>query len=334
MPALRSRLCTRRTPPAASTSTWSRDDRRRNSLERGLGQGPRDWRRGRRHRARRPARRSFLEFLQLCLRDRPVHAPMPPSFPLLLDMQPAEHVASRHWRTLALLTPAVRPHTSQTSRSIDRVRRETTPVVWVRERRPRARLNSSRRLVRSRGARARASAVVSVARGPRGWRGPSALPALARRRLRRPRSGRRGASAGVPAARATPLARWLAPRRFLASGRTRRRRRRGRGTGGSTAAAVAAAALRRPRRARARRRPRRPRRCPALRRPRRPRLRLRLPRGGSRGASAGVPAARPTPLARGLAPRRLLPSGRSRRRRRHGGATRGSPAAAAAAAPR
>eukprot|EP00959_Pyramimonas_sp_CCMP1952_P382280 8010464-Pyramimonas_sp.AAC.3 len=72
---------------------------------------------------------------------------------------------------MALRTHALPPNTSETSRSIDRVRREATPLLGVRKRRPRARLNSSRRLVRGRGAGARASVVASVARSARGWRG-------------------------------------------------------------------------------------------------------------------------------------------------------------------
>ena len=254
--ALQGRPCTRRTPPPASASRPSicwRGDRRRSSRGRSLRQSCGLARRGRGRGARRLARHP-LEFLQLGLRDLTVHAPMPPFFPLLTEMSRAEHVAARRWRSRALRAQAVPPSTSQTFLGVHRAWRETTPL-GVRGQRPRAWLDSSRRPVRGRGARGPASVVVvTVARAAPSWRGPPALRAPARRRLRLPRSVRRGANARGPAARPMPLARGLAVRLLLPRGRSRRRRRRSRGTGGSTAAAAAAAprtaaaAGRRPRR--------------------------------------------------------------------------------------
>ena len=255
--ALQGRPCTRRTPPPASASRPSicwRGDRRRRSRGRSLRQSCGLARRVRGRGARRLARHP-LEFLQLGLRDLTVHAPMPPFFPLLTEMSRAEHVAARRWRSRALRAQAVPPSTSQTFLGVHRAWRETTPL-GVRGQRPRAWLDSSRRRVRGRNARGRASVVVLVARAVRSWRGQLALPAPARRRLRLPRSaGLPVASARLPATRPTPLGRWLAPRRLLPGGRTGRRRRRGRGAGGSAAAAATAA----PRRPRG---PRRPRRAP------------------------------------------------------------------------
>ncbi len=268
----------RATPSASRPYTCSRGARRRSSRGRSPGQNPRLERRGRGSRAQRLGR-GLAEFLQLFLRDEPVHAPVPTSFPLLIEMNLAEHVASQDRHARALRTQAVPPSTSPTFRWIDRVRREATPLLGVRKRRPRARLHSSRRLVRGRVASARDSVgidvVVTVARSALNWRRPTALPALARRRLRRPRSGRGRASARVPAARPTPLARWLAPRRLLPGGRTRRRRRRGRGTGGSTAAAAAAR--------------RRPRRAPACMPERRTRRSRRRARGSGTSTAACAP---------------------------------------------
>lgn len=264
--ALRAVLCTRRSPPPASASrpsTCSRGDRRRNSRGRSLGQSPRHWRRGRGHRARRPARHP-LEFLQLGLGDCPVHAPMPPFCPLLGKVILAEHVASTRGHAAALRTHTAPPSTSQTLRLIDRVRRKAKPLA-VGGRRSRAWLDSRRRRIRGRNARGPASIVVLVACAARSWRGQPALRAPARWRLRLPRSaGVPVASAKLPAARPTPLARWLATRRLLPGGRTWRRRRRGRGAGSSAAAAAAAP-----------RRPRRPRRTPDFMGPRARRAHIR-----------------------------------------------------------
>ena len=194
------------------------------------------------------------EQLQLSLRDGPVHTPMPTILVLQLEMLPAQIPASLLWRAPALPASSVRPGTSHALSGVNRVRREATPFV-PRERRPRAWLDSSRSRVRGRNARGPASVVVHVARAAQSRRGQPALLAPAQWLLQLPRSaGVPVASARIPATRPTPLARWLAPRRLLPGGRTRRRRRRGRGAGGSAAAAASA-----PRRPRG---PRSPRRAP------------------------------------------------------------------------
>ena len=288
--ALQGRPCTRRTPPPASTGrpgTCSRDDRRRNSRGRSLGQNPRHRRRGhsralanraslsRGRRTRGLACVLLLEHLQLSLRDGPVHTPVPTILVLLLEMLPAQIPASLLWRAPALPASSAPPRPSHALRGVNVIWREATPFV-PRERRPRAWLDSSRRRVRGRNARGRASVVVLVARAARGWREQLALPAPARRRLRLPRSaGLPVASARLPATRPTPLGRWLAPRRLLPGGRTGRRRRRGRGAGGSAGAAASA--------------PRRPRRAPACMPERRSRRSRRRTRRSRTSAAAGAP---------------------------------------------
>ena len=151
------------------------------------------------------------ELLQLSLRDGPVHTPMPTISVLLLEMRPAEIPASQFRRVPALSASSVRPGTSHALCGVNRVWREATPFV-LREGRPRAWLDSSRRRVRGRNARGPASVVVLVARAARRWRGPPALRAPARWRRRRRRRLPRSAgvpvtSAGIPATRPTPLAR-------------------------------------------------------------------------------------------------------------------------------
>ena len=294
--ALQGRPCTRRTPPPASASRPSicwRGDRRRSSRGRSLRQSCGLARRGRGRGARRLARHP-LEFLQLGLRDLTVHAPMPPFFPLLTEMSRAEHVAARRWRSRALRAQAVPPSTSQTFLWVHRAWRETTPL-GVRGQRPRAWLDSSRRPVRGRGARGPASVVVvTVARAAPSWRGPPALRAPARRRLRLPLSaGLPVASARLPATRPTPLGRWLATRRLLRGGRTGRRRRRGRGAGSSAVAAASA--------------PRGPRRAPACMPERRSRRSWRRARGYRTSAAACAPR-RPRRRARAASGPRTRPA--------------------------